>query len=346
MTGANWLRLIGLSVPWGCSFLFLKLLAGELPPMTVALARLLVAAAALSLILAARGVRLAPLRAHWRSFLMLGLLNNAVPFTLISWGLTRVPSGTAAICNAMSPVFAVLVLRALGGPALAPHKLAGAVLGVAGVVVLVGPEVVAGGDLLGNLACLGAALSYGFGARHFAPIRALPTMPMVTAQLWAGILLLLPAFFISYFYNGFMSTWLTTYFTVRSRAFSSFFTNFSGIFSSFIIATLLDRQTIFIKTRAKIAFTCIVILLTGTWIWATVLQKQFYDAAEPPVFDWFKGGFGKAYALVFFWQFSGQAFQQFLYWLVGQYATDLSSLSHHTGILRGFEALGQTVAWA
>jgi len=160
------------------------------------------------------------------------------------------------------------------------------------------------------------------------------------------ILLLLPAFFISYFYNGFMSTWLTTYFTVRARAFSSFFTNFSGIFSSFIIATLLDRQTIFIKTRAKIAFTCIVLLLTGTWIWATVLQKQFYDAAEPPVFDWFRGGFGKSYALVFFWQFSGQAFQQFLYWLVGQYATDLSSLSHHTGILRGFEALGQTVAWA
>jgi MFS family permease len=160
------------------------------------------------------------------------------------------------------------------------------------------------------------------------------------------ILLLLPAFFISYFYNGFMSTWLTTYFTVRSRAFSSFFTNFSGIFSSFIIASLLDRQAIFIKTRAKIAFTAIVVLLTGTWIWATVLQNRFYNAAEPPVFDWFKGGFGSAYALVFFWQFSGQAFQQFLYWLVGQYATDLSSLSHHTGILRGFEALGQTVAWA
>lgn len=160
------------------------------------------------------------------------------------------------------------------------------------------------------------------------------------------ILLLLPAFFISYFYNGFMSTWLTTYFTVRSRAFSSFFTNFSGIFSSFIIASLLDRQAIFIKTRAKIAFTAIVLLLTGTWIWATILQNRFYNAAEAPVFDWFKGGFGSAYALVFFWQFSGQAFQQFLYWLVGQYATDLSSLSHHTGILRGFEALGQTVAWA
>ncbi|KAF2020453.1 MFS general substrate transporter [Aaosphaeria arxii CBS 175.79] len=160
------------------------------------------------------------------------------------------------------------------------------------------------------------------------------------------ILLLLPAFFISYFYNGFMSTWLTTYFTVRSRAFSSFFTNFSGIFSSFIIAYLLDNQKIHIKTRARVAFISIVTILIGTWIWATILQKQFYDAAEAPVFDWFQGGFGKSYALVFFWQFGGQAFQQFLYWLVGQYATDLSNLSHLTGILRGVEALGQTVAWA
>ncbi|KAK7750883.1 hypothetical protein SLS62_007146 [Diatrype stigma] len=160
------------------------------------------------------------------------------------------------------------------------------------------------------------------------------------------ILLLLPAFFISYFYNGFVSTWLTTYFTVRSRAFSSFFTNFAGIFSSFLIAALLDRQTIYIKTRARIAFCTIVTVLIGTWIWATVLQKQFYDAPEKPVFDWFQGGFGKAYGLVFFWTFAGQAFQQFLYWLVGQYTTDLSSLSRHTGILRGVEALGQTVAWA
>ncbi|KAK9860871.1 hypothetical protein MYU51_006221 [Penicillium brevicompactum] len=160
------------------------------------------------------------------------------------------------------------------------------------------------------------------------------------------VLLLLPAFFISYFYNGFMSTWLTDYFTVRSRAFSSFFTNFSGIASSFILAALLDRQNIYIKTRAKIAFTSIVVILTGTWIWASILQNQFYNAAEPPSFDWFKGGFGKSYALIFFWQFGGQAFQQFLYWLIGQYSTDISSLSYHCGILRGFEALGQTVAWA
>ncbi|CEN60704.1 hypothetical protein ASPCAL03139 [Aspergillus calidoustus] len=161
------------------------------------------------------------------------------------------------------------------------------------------------------------------------------------------VLLLLPSFFISYFYNGFQSTWLTTYFTVRSRAFSSFFTNFAGIASSFLIAALLDRQSIHIKTRARIAFCSIILVLVGTWIWASILQYDFYYGSNPsPVFDWFKGGFGKSYALVFFWTFGGQAFQQFLYWLVGQYATDISSLSYHCGILRGFEALGQTVAWA
>ncbi|KAL3450365.1 major facilitator superfamily domain-containing protein [Aspergillus insuetus] len=161
------------------------------------------------------------------------------------------------------------------------------------------------------------------------------------------VLLLLPSFFISYFYNGFQSTWLTKYFSVRSRAFSSFFTNFAGIASSFLIASLLDRQGIHIKTRARIAFSCIILILVGTWIWASILQYDFYYGSEQnPVFDWFKGGFGKSYALVFFWTFGGQAFQQFLYWLVGQYATDISSLSYHCGILRGFEALGQTVAWA
>lgn len=162
------------------------------------------------------------------------------------------------------------------------------------------------------------------------------------------IVLLLPAFFISYFYNGLLSTWLTDYFTVRARAFSSFFTNFAGIASSFLLAFLLDRQTLSLRLRARTAFSAIVLVLTGTWIWAIILQKQYYDAApNTPLWDWFTPGFNASYALVFFWTFAGQAFQQFLYWLVGQYTqTDLASVSRHTGILRGFEALGQTVAWA
>jgi hypothetical protein len=95
------------------------------------------------------------------------------------------------------------------------------------------------------------------------------------------------------------------------------------------------------QTRAQASIATILI---GTWIWAIILQKEYYD--NKPLLDWTSSEFGRAYALVFFWTFAGQAFQQFLYWLVGQYATDLSDLSRYAGILRGVEALGQTVAWA
>ena len=79
-------------------------------------------------------------------------------------------------------------------------------------------------------------------------------------------------------------------------------------------------------------------------MWAIVLQQEFYE--NKPLLDWSSPGFGRAYAMLFFMTFAGQAFQQFLYWLVGQYSTDISDLSRYTGLLRGVEALGQTVAWA
>lgn len=149
------------------------------------------------------------------------------------------------------------------------------------------------------------------------------------------ILMLLPAFFISYFYLGFQSTWQTQYFTVRARALSSFLLFWSHIFVSFLLAAILDRQTIHIKTRARIGFALIVTILIGTWIWAIILQKQFYDSPTKVVLDWDDSRYPSAFLLSFFWYFGGQGLQQYLYWLVGQYSVNISSLSHHTGILRG-----------
>lgn len=192
MRRTDWLLLIGLSVPWGCSFLFFKVLGAELPPMVVALGRVALAAVAVNLVLVVLGIRLARYRAHWRGFLMIGLLNNAVPFTLFAWGTARVPSGTAAICNAMTPVFTVLVARAVSGGRLTWNKLAGVVLGFAGVVVLVGPEAAAGGDVLGSVLCLGGALSYALGAPFMAALRGLPPLAVAGAQLFSSTAILLP----------------------------------------------------------------------------------------------------------------------------------------------------------
>ena len=114
MTRKDWLTLFSLSVPWGCSFLFFKVLGAEIPPLTIALGRVAIAAVVLWVALSMAAVPAAPLTRQKRDMLLLGLLNNAVPFGLFAWGETLVSSGTASIFNAMSPVLTVLARRAAG----------------------------------------------------------------------------------------------------------------------------------------------------------------------------------------------------------------------------------------
>ncbi len=191
MKRSDWLLLVLLSLPWGCSFLFYKLLASALPPLTVALSRVGIAAAVLGLLLG-QAPRAWRARQHWRGFLALGLLNNAVPFTLIAWGEHIVPSGIAAISNALTPVFTVLAIRIAGRSGrLGWHRWAGVALGFVGVLVLVGPNALVGGDALGMLACIGGAMSYAASALFMPSLRSLPPLVTVTAQLMASTALLL-----------------------------------------------------------------------------------------------------------------------------------------------------------
>ena len=106
----DWLLLVTLSMLWGGSFFFAKVAVAELPPLTVALCRVALAAATLLLLDAhhrRHDARQAP--PHGRRFVPMGLLNNVIPFSLIFWGQTHIPSGLAAILNATTPLFTVLV---------------------------------------------------------------------------------------------------------------------------------------------------------------------------------------------------------------------------------------------
>jgi len=194
MTRKDWLLLFALSVPWGCSFLFFKVLGAELPPLTIALGRVAIAAAVLGAALAAAGVSVAPFTRHWQDMLLLRLLNNAVPFSLFAWGETLVSSGTASVFNAMAPVLTVLALRAAGlsGP-FTWNKWVGVLLGFAGVVVLAGPDALVGSNLWGDLACLGAAGCYALGAPVMARLRHLPPSGVAAGQLISSTLILVPA---------------------------------------------------------------------------------------------------------------------------------------------------------
>lgn len=193
MNAGDWLRLGGLSLVWGGSFLFYRMLAGELPPLTTVLGRVAVAAAVLAALLRAGGRRIEIPRSQWPRFLGMAFLNNALPFTLFAWGETRVASGTAAILNAMTPVFALLVGALVArSERLTASRLAGIASGVAGVAVLIGPAALLGQDLLGEAACLLAAVSYGFSMHYAKRITGVAPPNMALGQLIAATAMMLP----------------------------------------------------------------------------------------------------------------------------------------------------------
>jgi drug/metabolite transporter (DMT)-like permease len=163
----EWLLLGTLSILWGCSFLFVELALRDIPVFTVALGRTGIAAAFLLSLLAATRSPLLPLLRRWREFLILGALRAAIPMSLIVWAQTRIDSGVAGILNSTSPLFTMVIAHLLtSDDRMSPHRLAGCLIGMAGVIIMIGTEFLydLGAGLAGQLAMLGATCSYGFAA--------------------------------------------------------------------------------------------------------------------------------------------------------------------------------------
>lgn len=197
ISASEWSMLAGLSVLWGGSFFFTGVALQALPLLTLVVLRVGLAALILNLVLPLAGLRLPRDRAAWVAFLGMGLLNNAVPFCLIVWGQTHIASGLAAILNATTPLFGVVVAHWLTtDERMTGNRLAGVLAGLAGVAAMVGPAALAGlgADLLAQVAVLGAALSYalaGVFGRRFGRM-GVPPLATAAGQVTASTLLLLP----------------------------------------------------------------------------------------------------------------------------------------------------------
>jgi len=165
MTLRDWSLLGFLSLLWGGSFFFVSIAVREVPPFTVVLGRVGIAAIVLFAVLRLTGEAIPMRREALAAFLAMGLLNNVIPFSLFFWAQTSISGGLASILNAMTPIFAIVVAHfLLVDERLTVGKAAGVVLGLLGVVVLIGADALSGISIatLGMIACLGAALSYGF----------------------------------------------------------------------------------------------------------------------------------------------------------------------------------------
>jgi drug/metabolite transporter (DMT)-like permease len=198
MSRRSWGLLLALSVLWGGSFFLMAVALRGFPPFTVVLVRVALAAAALGA--ACLVLRLALPRGHaaWTACAGMGLLNNAIPFTLIVLAQGHIPSGLAAVVNAATPVFAVLAAHLLtADEKLTANRLLGALTGLIGVAILAGPAVLAAGggnEALGIALCLGACLSYGISGVWSRRVRraGLAPLPAAAGQCATSTLMMAP----------------------------------------------------------------------------------------------------------------------------------------------------------
>ena len=197
MGGKEWVMLLALATLWGGSFFFNGVAVRELPSLSLVWLRVVTAAAALLLVLHLMGQRMPNSGRAWAAFFGMGLLNNVLPFVLIAWGQHRIASGLAAILNATTPLFTVLVAHLLTpDEKLTPLKAVGVGMGFAGAAVMIGPEALRGigAGVLAQLACLAGALSYAFAGIFGRRFRSMNVAPIATAagQVCASAALLLP----------------------------------------------------------------------------------------------------------------------------------------------------------
>lgn len=195
---ADWLRLVLLSLLWGGSFLFNGIAVAELAPPTIVAARVGLGALLLLAFMYLRGHALPRQRRVWLELVAMGLLNNAIPFSLIVWSQARIAGGLASILNATTPLFTMLVAHVTtSDDRMTPSRVTGLLVGFAGVVVVVGPAVLGRSEaepVVPQLAVLAAALSYalaGVYGRRFSR-RGLAPVVVATGQVLASSMLLVP----------------------------------------------------------------------------------------------------------------------------------------------------------
>jgi len=195
MGATEWALLLFLSMLWGGSFFFNKIAVHELPPFTVVLCRVGGGAAILAVVALASGLVFPKTIRGWWPYLVMGLLNNVLPFSLIVWGQKEIGAGLASVLNAGVPLAGAIVAHFFtSDEKLTGNRLLGVLVGIAGVVVLVGPSGLDLnlGPLLGALAVLAATVSYGSAGVWGKRFRGVPALTSACCQLFSSTLVMAP----------------------------------------------------------------------------------------------------------------------------------------------------------
>ncbi|MEP0944671.1 MAG: DMT family transporter [Rhizobiaceae bacterium] len=195
MTLHTWALIVVLATIWGSSFLFARIAVLEVPPLTLVFLRVALAALVLNLFLALRSNGFAHTRSVWRDFAIMGVINNIIPFGLIFYGQLEIGAGLAAIINAMTPIWTVVIANfGTSDEKFSTNKIIGVVLGFIGVAILIGASLQDGwqGSTIGQLAVFGATISYGFAGVFGRRFSSVPPVETARGQLTMSSVLIAP----------------------------------------------------------------------------------------------------------------------------------------------------------
>jgi drug/metabolite transporter (DMT)-like permease len=193
----NLLLLLLLGTIWGASYLFIKVIVAEVPVLTLVAGRATLATIIMWGVLRARGLSLPRSRRIWGTYLVLGFLGVAAPYSLISWGEQYISSGLASLLQATTPIFTVILAHFLtNDERVTAAKGLGVIIGFVGVGILMLPDLRQGlrANLLGQLAIVGSSLCYAGSAIYIrSRLRGQPALVSAAGQLTMGMAYMLPA---------------------------------------------------------------------------------------------------------------------------------------------------------
>jgi drug/metabolite transporter (DMT)-like permease len=194
-TLAEWLVFLALGVAWGSSYLFIKIGVETLTPFTLVAGRLAIGTAVLALVMWVRRQAMPRQQSAYWHLVVVALLGIVIPFSLITWGEQTIDSGLAAVINGTVPLFAIVFAAlVLADEPITVNRLAGLVAGFAGVVLLTSPSLADGfgGSLPGQVALLGASISYGAaGVYARRTVRGVPALTSAFLEVGFGFLITL-----------------------------------------------------------------------------------------------------------------------------------------------------------
>ena len=268
----NWLSILMLGLIWGGTFMVVAIALEGYGPLTVACARTTLGAVTLLLLVRVMNRPLPRGAVVWRYLAVIGVLNTALPFALLSWGQQYVPSAFAGISMAVLPLFVLPLAHIFTDEAMSSRKTFGVILGFTGALVLIGPtafDFSEGSLALPQLACLAASMSYAISSVLTRRCPPVDSIALAALTLVVGAVCLIPAMLV---FEG-VPTW------VNGRAAPAII--FLGLVPT-AFAALLRVQTI--RTAGAVFMTLVNYqvpvwsMVFGAWVLSEVLPLRFFVA--------------------------------------------------------------------